>query len=222
MSRETVFGLVHGGAHGAWCWQHLIGALDVLGYRSVAMDLPCEDESAGARRYADVVLDALAGAGEDVVLVGHSLGGLTTPLVASERPVRKLIFLSAVLPVPGKSLTQQQETEPEMVFPNPEGPSAFRRRLYGAAGDAEAEWALARIRPQAQKPYDEQTPLKTWPDVDSAYIVPTEDRAVNPAWGRKAARERLGVEAHEMIGADHSPFLSHPAELAELLVESAA
>jgi pimeloyl-ACP methyl ester carboxylesterase len=125
-----------------------------------------------------------------------------------------------VLPVPGKSLTQQQETEPEMAFPNPDGPSAYRERLYTTASDADAEWALARIRPQAQKPYDEQTPLTTWPDVDSAYIVPTEDRAVNPAWARKAARERLGVEGHEMIGADHSPFLSRPAELARLLVST--
>ncbi|WP_166459371.1 alpha/beta fold hydrolase [Amycolatopsis pithecellobii] len=221
MELETVFGLVHGGCHGAWCWQRVIGALDVLGHRGVAMDLPCDDDSAGAQRYAEVVLDALADVDGNVVLVGHSLGGLTIPLVAAERPVRTLIFLSAVLPMPGKSLIQQQETEPEMVFPNPDGPSAFRRRLYGTAADADAAWALAQIRPQAQTPYHEETPLKAWPDVDAAFIVPTEDRAVNSVWARRAARERLGIEAHEMIGADHSPFLSRPAELARLLVELA-
>jgi pimeloyl-ACP methyl ester carboxylesterase len=220
MNRKVVFGLVHGSSHGAWCWQRLIGALAVLGHVSVAMDLPCDEEGAGAERYAGTVVDALADVADDVVLVGHSLGGLTIPVVAFRRPIRKLIFLAAVIPSPGKSLRQQAEAEPMMLFPD-QGPSSRRSQWYNATSDADAAWALAQIREQSETPSRELTPLVAWPEVDSAYIVPSDDRTVNPAWGRKAARERLGVEPHELAGADHSPFLSRPADLARLLVELA-
>ncbi|HEY8439516.1 MAG TPA: hypothetical protein VIK65_12980, partial [Candidatus Limnocylindrales bacterium] len=49
-----------------------------------------------------------------------------------------------------------------------------------------------------------------------AAIVSRDDRALNPAWGRSAARDRLGVEPVEIDGS-RSPFLSRPAELAGLL-----
>lgn len=216
------FGLVHGGFHGAWCWQRVIGALDALGHRGIAMDLPCSDDSAGASEYADRVVDALQDFDEPVILVGHSLGGLTIPIVARRRRVRRLIFLSALLPVPGKSLMEQQETEPDMLFPDLVGPSGFGDRLYNKATKADAEFALAQIRPQSRTPHNEKTPLDEWPDVPMSFIVSTDDHACNPAWGRKAARNRLGIEnCHELIGSDHSPFISRPAELARILVSEA-
>ena len=51
-------------------------------------------------------------------------------------------------------------------------------------------------------------------------IVCRDDRAVSPDWSRAAARELLGVEPVELPGS-HSPFLSRPAELADLLVSLA-
>ncbi len=77
----ATFGLVHGAGHGAWCWERLIPILEALGHRAFAMDLPCEDPTAGRERYAEVVDRALPPA-SDLVLVGHSLAGLTVPLVA--------------------------------------------------------------------------------------------------------------------------------------------
>ena len=59
----------------------------------------------------------------------------------------------------------------------------------------------------------EPTPLTAWPDVESRSIVCRDDRAINPAWVRAAARDRLGVEAVEISGG-HSPFLTRPVELA--------
>ena len=50
-------------------------------------------------------------------------------------------------------------------------------------------------------------------------IVASEDRAIDPAWSRVAARERLGVDAVEVPGG-HSPFLARPAELADVLVRN--
>ena len=216
--RPTVFGLVPGAGHGAWCWQRVIGALDVLGYRGVAMDLPCEDDTAGANRYADVVVKSLSGVHDEIVLVGHSLGGLTIPLVAQRRPVSKLVFLAGVLPMIGMSFDEQKRAEPEIVLPHPGGPRAARERFYSGASEADAAWAESQMHPQSQTPYLEVTPLTQWPDTDVAVVVPTEDRTVNPNWQRKAAVERLGVQPVEVTGADHSPFLTQPAELARVLV----
>ena len=218
----STFGLVHGGFHGAWCWQRVIGALDALGHRGLAMDLPCSDDGAGAGEYADAVVAALADVEEPVILVGHSLAGLTIPIVARRRPVQRLIFLSALLPMPGKSLMEQQETEPEMLFPDLVGPSGFGDRLYNKATPADAAFALTQLRPQSRTPHNETSPLDEWPDVPMSFIVSSDDHACNPEWGRRAARERLGIQDCRVLeGSDHSPFMSRPAELARLLVELA-
>jgi len=111
----SLFALVHGGAHGGWCWELLVPELEQRGHTTVAPDLPIEEDSAGAREYAQVVLDAIPADAEDVVVVGHSLGGLTIPLVAQARPVRHLVYLAAQVPAPGLSNLEYLATEPAAV-----------------------------------------------------------------------------------------------------------
>lgn len=215
------FGLVHGGAHGAWCWERVLAELDRLGHQGVAMDLPCDDDEAGANAYADTVVDALASAPPPVVLVGHSLGGLTLPLVATRLPTQRMIFLCAMLPVPGKSFRDQQADEP-ILFPYKGGFDGLRDRFFHTCTTADADAAMARLRRQSVTPFLETTPLAYWPEVESSYVLCTADRACRPDWSRRAARERLGIEPVELEGSDHSPFLGRPAELAEIMVRLAA
>jgi pimeloyl-ACP methyl ester carboxylesterase len=195
------------------------------------MDLPCEDPAAGALRYAEIVDRAMPPA-DDLVLVGHSLAGLTVPLVAARRPVRRLVFLCALIPLFGRSLADQVAAEPDMYDPvsrghpgrltDPDGTTWFRDQ--GAARDVfyhdctseDVRWAFARLRRQAAAPRQEPCPLSAWSPGERAYILCREDRAVSPAWSRRAARERLGVEPIELDGS-HSPFISRPAPLAAVL-----
>jgi pimeloyl-ACP methyl ester carboxylesterase len=86
------------------------------GHDIVAPDLPSEDGSASFDDYADVVCAALADR-EDVVHVGHSFGGHTIPLVADRRPVRRLVYLSALVPDIGRSLLSQTTDELEVLNP---------------------------------------------------------------------------------------------------------
>lgn len=76
--------------------------------------------------------------------------------------------------------------------------------------------AFRRLRPEPGVLGREMTPLVTWPDVPCAYVVCTDDRTATPAWARRAARERLGVEPIELPGG-HCPFLARPEQLAEAL-----
>lgn len=107
----ATFALVHGAGHGAWCWERLIPILEGLGHRTFAMDPPCEDRTAGPERYAEVVDRALPPA-SDLVLIGHSLGGLTVPLVAVRRPVPRFIFLCALIPEFKRSLADPVAADP--------------------------------------------------------------------------------------------------------------
>ena len=231
----TTFALVHGAWHGAWCWDRLLPELEARGHRAVAVDLPCEDVAAGCATYAGLVVEALEGAGDDVVLVGHSMGGLTIPLVAAARPARLLVFLCALIARPGLSLVDQLRQEPDIFVPgfgatvarDDEARSfwpdeaALIATLYQDCDPGDAARAYARLRRQARLPNVEPCPLEAWPATPAASVIALDDRSIAADWSRRAARERLGVEAVELEGG-HSPFMSRPAELAEVLAGLAA
>src|SRR5215217_9603996 len=109
-------GLVHGGGLGAWCWEPLLSELRERGHHAATVDLPLEDQSAGATDFTEAVLEAFDGI-DDLILVGHSLAGLIIPLVAAPRPVKRLIFIHALLPRPGQSAADQFRSEPDMFNP---------------------------------------------------------------------------------------------------------
>jgi len=230
----TAFALVHGAWHGAWCWERLVPELEPHGHRVVAVDLPSDDATATFETYADAVVYALD-AEEEVVVVGHSLGGLTIPLVAARRPVRRLVYLCALAPVPGRSFTEQLSIEPDTLLPEYRaglaGPdetgmtrwqdeALARAVLYADCSERDAGAAFARMRPQARTPHAQPCRLKALPETPRTYVVCDDDRMVNPDRARRVARERLDADLVELPGG-HSPFLSRPRELAAVLDQAA-
>ena len=225
----TTFALVHGAFHGAWCWDLLRPELESRGHRAVAMDLPCDDPEAGNIRYAEVVMEAIRHTGDEVIVVGHSLAGLTIPLVAAARPVRRIVFVNAFIPIPGTPFSDQFG-EQDIFPPTPESTWPLTREdglmtwpeervipaLYLDCPAELASWAAARLRPQSRKPHAEICPLAEWPPAPSSYILSREDLAVGPDWSRRTARGRLGVVAGELPGG-HMSMLCHPRELADEL-----
>jgi len=113
---SVTFALVHGAWHGAWCWERLLGPLAARGHRAVAMDLPAEDVDAGLDANADVIVSALDGVDDDVVVVAHSLSGLVAPLGAARRPVRSIAYLAAFVPEEGQSMDDQFAASPEPIL----------------------------------------------------------------------------------------------------------
>lgn len=227
----STFALVHGAWHGAWCWERLSPLLQQAGHDVVAMDLPSEDGAATFDTYAEVVIDALDGRDGDVVLVGHSYGGNTVPLVAARRPVRHLVYLCAMIPDVGRALFDQIGDELEMLNPLYEqGLSApdeqlrqvwsdldiARLMFYGDCDEPTTAAAIDCLRPQSAFPAIQPSSLTEHPAVPTTYIVCTDDQILRPAWSRHTARERLDAALVELPGS-HSPFYSRPAELADVL-----
>jgi pimeloyl-ACP methyl ester carboxylesterase len=225
--------LVHGGAHCSWHWHRLRPVLERLGHKTIAPDVPMDDPSAGAGDWAVVIVKAIADAGErdDVVLVGHSLAGLALPLVAAHVPVRRMVFLCANVPVPGRSYEEYLAEHPDAVIIPPlkfdeQGRltvswDVARELFYGDCDEALAREAYEHLVPSAALVANrERCPLDSWPEVPSSYILCKEDRIIGPSWSRRASIERLGCPAIELPGS-HSPFLAQPERLAKVLEQLA-
>jgi pimeloyl-ACP methyl ester carboxylesterase len=219
----TAFALVHGGWHGGWCWQLVQAELASRGHSSVAPDLPITDPAAGAVSYADAVLAALPS--DEVVLVAHSLAGLVAPLVAAAAPVRRIVYLAAMLPEPGRSVDDRARAGQRMTrrgigrgqAVHDDGstsvrPDAAVELFYPDSPPERAAWAVARLRRQHWRVTAEPSPVPAEVATPVTYVLCTEDRIIDADWARAA------VPGPVELPGDHSPFLSRPAELADLLV----
>ena len=204
----ATFVLIHGGGGSGWDWHLVVPELERRGHEVVAPDLPTEDEAAGLWDYADSVVEAVGDRG-NLVLVGHSLGGFTAPLVCARVPAELLVLLAPMIPAPGEDgvewwkNTGYEDLGEEDVF------------YHDVPPELEAE-ARRRERDQAEKAMVEPWPLEAWPDVPTKVLLCRDDRMFTPDFQRRVARERLGIEPDEMDGG-HYVSISRPRELAERL-----
>lgn len=83
--KMTTYVLIHGAAGSAWEWHLVAGELGGRGHEVVAMDLPCDDDSAGLSEYTDAVIDAI-GKRTGLVLVAHHSVASPRPLYATGCP----------------------------------------------------------------------------------------------------------------------------------------
>ena len=205
--------LIHGAGDSAWYW-HLVDAeLRAHGHDVVAVDLPCDDESAGLSEYTDVVVSVI-GDRRDLVVVGQSFGGYTAPLVCARLPARLLVFVAGMVPAPGESA--------EEMFANtgyerePQDDSSDLAIFYHDVPRELAAEAMSKGRKQAEKPWREPWPLGAWPQAPTRLVLCRNDRVFPAEWMRRVARDRLGIAPDE-IDSGHCPALSRPKELADLL-----
>jgi pimeloyl-ACP methyl ester carboxylesterase len=225
----TLFALLHGGMHDGSSWDLVAPELRRRGYESVTPDLPVDDDSAGAREWARVAIDAIdaaVGADDDVIVVGHSIAGLCVPVVAAVRQISRMVFLASLIPAVGQSFAEHLTQNPSVItFPTPsaigDGPfgltfEAVRDGFYHDVDERLARRMYSCLRDQAFRVFTERCPISEWPQVPATFIVMRHDRAVSPAWSRQTALDHPGSQVVEMDGG-HSPFLAHPHELATVL-----
>lgn len=223
------FLLLHGACHGGWCWDRVVSQLRERGHSSTAPDLPCDDLQAGLAEYADTAIAALAGeAHRELVVVGHSLGALVVPIVASRLPARRIVMLAGIVGAPRASMEQLAAVDGDRDLPlgenalefDAEGrfrfaPVTARRVLYHDCAPSDADAAVARLRFQCSM-WTQIADFADWPRSEIVSITCLDDRVINPEWSDRIARERLGVEPVHLPGG-HSPFMSRPRELVDVL-----
>lgn len=105
----NAFVLIHGAGDVGWFWHLVEAELRARGHDVVAPDLPGDDESKTLPEYADAVVNAV-GERRNLVVVGHSFGAFTAPLVADRLSVDVLVLLAGMVPSPGESPDEWWET----------------------------------------------------------------------------------------------------------------
>ncbi len=209
----TTFAIVHGAGGSAWEWHLVAAELQARGHQVIARDLPCEDDSMTFGDYADVVVDAVGGR-SDVVVVAHSLGGFTGPLVAARLPGASLVLAAAMIPRPGEPAGDWWAATGHAVAD--EGDDAVQAFMADLSPALAAE-ALAHAREQSATPMAEPWPLDAWPDVPTRAVLFADDRFFPLAFMRGLYRDRLGITDPTIVPGSHCAYLGHPVAVASAL-----
>ena len=151
-----------------------------------------------------------------LVLVAHSLGGFTAPLVATRVPVDRIVLVAAMVPRPGETGIERWSNT-DHTDHTPPWPDDERDVFLQDVPADVAVATLARSRTQTRRVMEEPWPLDAWPAVPTRFLLCRDDRCFPAAWLRRVVHARLGITADEIDGG-HMPYVSRPAELAERLV----
>jgi pimeloyl-ACP methyl ester carboxylesterase len=238
----TQFVLVHGAWHGGWCWARVLPLLRADAHVAHAVTLTGVGERAhlispGIRLATHLhdVLNLIASEElDDIVLVGHSYGGVVITGVASvlqrERPglLRHLVYVDAVVPRPGESWSSTHA--PEVVALRVAAAESSSGGLSLAPPDAEVfglrgadrDWVNRRQTPQPFAVY--RDPLDFDPGrvgtLPRTYIDCTSPPVANIAASRERARSEPGWRVVE-LATGHDPMVSAPNDVARILIECA-
>jgi pimeloyl-ACP methyl ester carboxylesterase len=232
----TVFLLVHGSWHGAWCWEKIVPRLAALGHRAIAIDLPGHGRDmtpwwrATLSAYARAIRNAARGEGR-VVAVGHSMGGAAIAQAANLEPelFRGLIYLCAFVPKPGEAVIALARRDavwrgfevPRYRFGTiAVRPDNARATFYNACTPADAEAAVARLRPDPMPALLQPVAGPRGPAPPRAYVECARDLTISLDLQRFMHR-RFDMKRVATLDADHSPFYSAPDELTGKLAEMA-
>jgi pimeloyl-ACP methyl ester carboxylesterase len=208
--------LIHGAGDVGWYWHLVERELRSRGHEVVVTDLPVDDDDAHLSDNADVVVDAIGDGREDVVVVAQSYGGYVAPIVCDRVPARLLVLVAGMIPAPGESAEQMFTNTRFGEADRPPGEWDDLAIFYHDVPRPLAEEALSKGRRQSETTSGEPFPLPAWPDVPTRFILCRDDRLFPAEWLRGLVRERLGIEP-DALDSGHTPALSHPVELTDLL-----
>lgn len=236
-ARHFVF--VPGSFHAAWCWYKMQPLLNQNGNTSLAIDLPAHgrDTTPIAQvtldSYVDAVCRELERYTTPVVLIGHSRAGIVISQVAERMPekIDQLVYLCAFLiphgePMVATALADSQSLlVSNLIFNEAEGwhypkPDIFKDAFYNDCSEADVFLSSCLLSREPNAPVG--TPLQLTPErygkVKKSYIFTTMDQTITPAIQKQMVARTPVDQTHE-LKAGHSPFLSQPEALADILLE---
>ncbi len=239
-SALPAFVLVHGAWHGGWCWERVAALLRAAGHcvftptqTGLAERMHLLSKAITLETFiADIANTIEAWELTDVILVGHSFGGLAISGVAGSMPhrIRRLVYLDALIVEGGQrpldvlspeivaSRTKlAQETSGGISLPVP-SPSAF-----GVVDAEDAAWLRRRLTPHPFGTYTSPLPIKGPPgnNLPRSYIACTNPLYQPLEAVRRWVKAQPGWDCREIETA-HDAMVTAPEELSRLLLEEAA
>jgi pimeloyl-ACP methyl ester carboxylesterase len=209
----STYVLIHGAGDVGWYWHLVEAELRGRGHEVLAPDLPVDDDGASLSDYADTVVNAV-GDRTDLVVVAHSFGGHTAPIVCERLRADLLVLVQAMIPAPGESASEMFANTGYVQLEQ-EDPSDLAVFYHDVEPELAKE-ALSKGREQSMTTWNELWPLAAWPDVPVRYVLGRNDRVFPADWVRGVVRDRLGITPDE-LDSGHCVALARPAELAALL-----
>jgi pimeloyl-ACP methyl ester carboxylesterase len=228
--------LIHGAWHSSWCWQKVVPLLENQGHAVISPDLPGHGssdnpDSISLGTYTRFVVDLIREQAEPVILVGHSMSGIVISQVAEQIPgkIRRMVYLSAYLLQDGQTMFEMAKKDSEgLVFTNLEvsrnrktariKETVLRDAFYNDCSNEDFYFARNKLVPQPLAPIS--TPIhitkERWGRVPRSYIECSMDRAITISM-QQEMHTNITCESVSRLESGHSPFLSVPEKLAEIL-----
>jgi pimeloyl-ACP methyl ester carboxylesterase len=220
--------LVHGAFADASSFRALYDELVGEDVTMIAPPNPLRGMTGGDGAYLKGVIGEIGG---PVLLVGHSYGGAVITAAGTADNVVGLVYISGFAPDEGENLTDLQSKFPApkiaayiVQHQLPEGGSEFTLALNGfhesfcadVPADDAAFYAISQ-RPLAGVALTEAAPTPAWRSRPVWAVLPTADGAIDPGVHR-FSYERMGAQITEVEGASHVVMISHPKEVAEVVM----
>ncbi len=213
----------------AWYWHLVVAELERRGHRSVAVELPGNDPSAGLDEYVDLIAAGALALSEPVVMVAQSLGGFSAPLACDHVPVRHLVLVNAMIPAPGETAGEwwddvgwqaaAKASAERDGRPSPDVRDLDTLFFHDVPPDlVDVMRSDPDASVEAPQVFGEPWPLAAWPKVPTTVLSAREDRLFPPELQQRVARERLGLDVQELPGG-HLVALSCAPVLADRLAE---
>jgi len=227
MAEPTIV-LVHGAFADASGFRGLYDELLGEGVTMIAPPNPLRGLTGGDGDYLKGVIGEIDG---PVLLVGHSYGGSVITAAGTADNVVGLVYISGFAPDEGENLTDlQSKFPPPGIIPYivqhtlPDGSSEFTLSLDGfhesfcadIPADDAAFYAISQ-RPLAGVALSEAAPTPAWRTHPVWAVLPTADRCIDPGV-HHFSYERMGATVTEIEGASHVAMISHPKEVAEVVM----
>ena len=213
--------LVHGGFVDGSGWAGVYNILKNDGYNVLVVQNP-------TKSLADDVVATKAAidkANGEVVLVGHSYGGVIITEAGTHPKVSSLVYITAFAPDKGESVSSLIANPPPgapvpPILPPQDGYLFLDRAKFAAAFAADVEEDLASFMADSQVPWGVEALAgavtePAWKSKPAYYLVATEDKMIPPP-AQRAMAGRAKAQVREVPGS-HAIYVSKPETVAEII-----
>lgn len=239
IGKRNTYVLVHGAWQAPYVWDAVRTNLESKGNKVIVVELPGHGADKtptfqlSLDAYRNKVVDAILKTGDKVILVGHSMGGMVISSVAEKIPDRisTLVYIGAFLPANGQALTDLAFSDPDsklgpLLIESPDKlpldikADSLTYLFINDGNAAVKQQVIDNYRAEPAIPFTNKVKLtkENFGSVNKIYIKTLQDIVISPG-----LQDRMiavaGISTVYNVNASHSPFLSQPGEISNLLLK---